>query len=107
VDYNGESETFHPVYVNLSLAKGIIKVYPNPNPGNVLNLKLNNFQSGHYQVQLVNSKGRIILQKSIRFLKESSQFSTELLNGQQLSKGVYFLRFLNENEKTLKKIIVQ
>jgi hypothetical protein len=111
IDFDGSSKTFYAVALKQSNntafeAKQALTVYPNPSNGENLKLSLQNFEAGVYDFVLLNSNGQAIVNSSINLQNGISDQSIDLLNGIQLSKGIYFVRMISKEEQITKKIIV-
>ncbi|MEX2379740.1 MAG: T9SS type A sorting domain-containing protein [Vicingaceae bacterium] len=111
IDYDGSSKTFNAVALKQSSDNSFepnhsLEVYPNPSNGENLKLSMRNFEAGVYDLVLMNSNGQMIVNNSINLQDGASERSIDLLNGLQLSKGIYFVRMLYKEEQITKKIIV-
>lgn len=110
IDFDGTSKTFNAVALKQPKrtieANHSINVYPNPSNGENLKLSIENFEAGVYDFILLNSNGQTILNNSINLQDGASEKSIDLLNGLQLSKGIYFVRMIYQEEQITKKIIV-
>jgi hypothetical protein len=77
-------------------------VYPNPNNGKfMLDLSSKNYVDA--ELQILNNVGQLIMAKSIEF---SSSYN-ESFDMKKLSKGVYYIRLLTDNEILTGKFIIQ
>lgn len=110
VDFDGSSKTFNPVALKKSYTshnnQEVFSVYPNPSNGQKLNIALANFQEGVYEYLVINSNGQTLVNNQITIQNGSTSRSFDLLEGQQLSKGIYFVRLVNKGEQITKKVIV-
>jgi hypothetical protein len=77
-----------------------ILIYPNPSKG-VLSIVANEMVYGNTNLKLMNSQGKVLVNKNVIFQK-----STEL-NLTSLENGIYFLELKNGNSKITKKLILQ
>lgn len=82
---------------------GDIKIYPNPTPG-VFTIEMDNQVIGSLYIRISNSIGREIF--NIKHSKTTRYFQTQMnLSGQ--GAGIYFIEFRFENNKAVRKIIVE
>jgi hypothetical protein len=78
-------------------------VYPNPMTGNSFSLRLKNFQSGKYQLLLVDADGNIVVTKAISYSIQNAELHIKLDN--DLSNGVYFLKILGKYASVTERIL--
>ncbi len=78
-----------------------VTLYPNPNNG-VFNLSLN-AASGNVKVEVFDTRGRLILNKSI----SGNGMVNETINLQDVQSGIYFVNIQDGSRKITKKIIVE
>ncbi|MFM9986871.1 MAG: MopE-related protein, partial [Flavobacteriales bacterium] len=81
-----------------------IKLYPNPNTGNSINLEIAGIESGVLDVQLLDGMGKLIATRQITvegYAITNWEFESEL------SAGLYFIQFTYENKRYAEKIIVE
>ncbi len=78
-----------------------VYLYPNP-AKSILNIKLNENVTGKMGLNIYDEQQRLVLSKSI-YLNNSS--STESLNINSLSAGLYFLQIISEHEKSVVKFV--
>jgi len=78
-----------------------IQLYPNPTTG-IVKIQSNSAQP-ETDVHLINMNGKILYQETLR--SEKGNFGKQL-DFSNFTKGVYFLRFLSENEQMVKKIVL-
>lgn len=106
VDFDGTSQTFNTVSVNIK-PKADITVYPNPVPaGGTANVEIP-FEDGSssVEVSMVNIEGKKIFSKTFEKNSDSRNlitFQTETFP----AKGTFLLIVSGLNNKTVKKIIV-
>lgn len=72
-------------------------VYPNPTNG-ILFYELNN--NSNSQIQIMDTNGKLVVETS-------HEKSNGMLDLRTLSKGIYFMRIVMDNEMTIKKIVLQ
>jgi len=77
-----------------------ILIYPNPSKG-VLSIVANEMVYGNTNLKLMNSQGKVLVNKNVIFQKSTD------LNLTSLENGIYFLELKNGNSKITKKLILQ
>ncbi len=78
--------------------------FPNPvKRGEQLNVYLEMEKRTDIKLQLINTMGQVLLEKSLNVTAGSSSFQLELNN---ISQGYYFLSLENKQEKLVKKVII-
>jgi len=70
--------------------------YPNPSNGDVY-LNFNQNQSPIKVIEVFDSAGQLILSKN-------SRYQMVYLNMQAISKGIYFIKVINDDRTTVKKL---
>lgn len=88
VSLDGKASYTQVVKVTNAGATGSISVFPNPIKDGIIHLELNNQPSGIYKIKLYNSIGQVIVSQNISHTEGSSK---EIINCQNLSKGIYQL----------------
>lgn len=83
---------------NTEITNSEINIYPNPSKG-IFNVSLNN-NLNNSELIIYNNLGNVVLQKSI-----SSNQTPVVMSNQ--SKGVYFVKIINEKITTVKTIIIE
>ncbi|HYF68355.1 MAG TPA: T9SS type A sorting domain-containing protein, partial [Ohtaekwangia sp.] len=101
-DYDGTTETFSPVFVQVVLKSAPISAYPNPMTGRNLTLNLPEGKPG--MVQFLDNRGMTILNKKF----DGSGTVMELEFNNDLLPGIYFVNYKPErgdiqNLKIMKK----
>jgi hypothetical protein len=81
-----------------------LSVYPNPSTGGLAYLQLNHFSAGTYQLQLINSEGKVVLGKDVSIPSGNSSQSVDL---SRFPKGVYLIRLTMPGQKTFEKTIIR
>jgi hypothetical protein len=66
-----------------------LSVYPNPSKGNPIQITMNNFGKGEYQMKIYSLEGRVILQN--KFMHDGGNSSRTVQLNNDFSAGVYFL----------------
>ena len=105
VDKTGSVKISQVVVVRITDEKKSIVVYPNPIVNKVVMLQLNNQPKGEYLLQLFNSLGQQLLNKTIVHIGGSATQTIQL--GSIVSKGVYQLYITNGETKINQQLIVQ
>lgn len=88
--------TVTPVLANEPTLSNL-EVFPNPS-AEQLNVRLNYFKSGTQKLQLIDSKGIMIFQKTI----ESNE---ETISLQGISTGIYHVRIMDEKQVLSKRVV--
>ncbi len=93
-DYNGASETFRMIPVNVT-SKGVktIQVYPNPFVSQ-FTAKFESDEEKEVQITLFNSNGAVIHTETM--MATSGINSYQYNGGEQLNSGMYFLKIADE-----------
>jgi type IX secretion system substrate protein len=82
---------------------GEIKIYPNPTPG-TFTIEMNNQIIGTLYIRITNVTGRELF--NIKHNKTNQHFQTQMdLSGQ--GRGMYFIEFRFEEDKTVRKLVVE
>jgi VCBS repeat protein/type IX secretion system substrate protein/PKD domain-containing protein len=82
---------------------GHIKIYPNPTPG-TFTIEMDNEIIGTLYIRINNANARELF--NIKHNKTTRHFQTQMdLSGQ--GKGMYFIEFRFEDDKTVRKLIVE
>jgi len=100
IDLDGNSEVFDPITVEVARTTDF-EIFPNPSPGNQLKVILSEQGVAGTSIKLYNSRGTLILEKSMDNLT-----SIDLLAGQDLSKGLYYLELVNGATSNKRRVIV-
>jgi hypothetical protein len=91
--------------VNNGFRKTDVRVISNPVRGGVMNLQLENIQSGKYFITLYSNGGQKVFARSIDFTDGSS---TETINlPRNLSSGSYFLQVNDGLTRVNKQVLLQ
>ncbi len=81
-------------------AKNIL-VAPNPTRGRIMITLKNN--AVDYKLAIINIMGKLVMQKKLNTGNNRHQFSLDL---GILPAGIYYLRFVNKNGITIKKVLI-
>ena len=79
-----------------------IKLYPNPVVGDEVNIIFKNQDNGNILLQLLDSNGKLI--DSYHFRKNSNDFEFDLPLANTVS-GIYYIVIVQDNKKSIKKLI--
>jgi hypothetical protein len=74
------------------------RLYPNPAKGADVKLSLGSMDPGRYEVQVLDMAGRLVLQRSIDHLSQTSAY--RILHKQKLAPGQYLIR-ISSNDRPL------
>ena len=86
---------------------GRIQIFPNPVTDYKFVAEFNQLAKGTYTLQVTDVMGRHILQQTIKISSENQTQNVNLNRG--VTKGVYMLKMIGENEKSSfsAKVVVQ
>ena len=105
-NFDGEVEDYALVVKNVSITDGVFEdfnLFPNPSDG-TFNLSFNSKDKGNVSMQLFDVSGRLV--DSRIYTNTSANFSRNIsLNVK--SGSLYLLKITNNNEYTIKKIIIR
>lgn len=104
IDFDGAYEYFGPIYQNFrnANAKGELKIYPNPNGQGNLNVSIGIPMEQGDVIEIYDYSGRLI--KQIQLPESSIRYDIDVSN---FTKGIYFVRFMNQNSQLTEKLIIQ
>jgi len=111
--FSAENELISKLYINQdtpSSTKDLIeftlspKIYPNPTTLKMLNLELNEIESGFVSLDIFNQNGQL-MSSSKAHVTEGKQTLT--VNVNQLIPGSYYIQVESENRKGIAKFIVK
>ena len=98
VDYDGKYEIFN--WKNLFFGHEIeISIYPNPNTNNMIFFESS--VNNNALVQIYTIDGKLIMENDIVFTSGNASLN------HNLSKGYYIIHYLQNNEQTIQKLIIQ
>jgi hypothetical protein len=109
IDYDGKSETFSPIFLSKEEfnSKVNVTIYPNPNRGNQLFVELQNLKAKEYNIDLLDARGQRVKTQRMNIQESDFYNEFEILKGTQLSPGIYYLRISCNENRLVKKVIVQ
>jgi hypothetical protein len=91
--------------VDNGFRKTEVRVISNPVRGGVMNLQINNINSGKYYIALYSNGGQQVFAQSMNLTSGSS---TETINlPQSLASGSYFLQVNNGQTRINKQVLLQ
>lgn len=101
-DFDGTTETFAPVFVEVKLKTAEMSAYPNPMTGRNLTVHLPKAEAG--AMQMLDHRGKVILNKEI----DGSSTIIELEFTDELVQGLYYINYKSasgivKNLKIVKK----
>ena len=105
-DFDGTSALSQIEVVEFDGALMQLKLFPNPSNGLNLFIQLNKLIAGQYNVSIMNSQGQKVMTTQFVIKSELDQFQKELLDGVNLTPGIYILEFSNMKSKEVFKFIV-
>ena len=79
-------------------------VYPNPNNGNEVNIRLTDIGSGELSVKIMDGVGRIIYNKQFTV---DGALATQLNFTEQLTAGIYLVEFTINGETMNERMVVE
>ena len=88
-DLDGKYMFSNIAAVNFEKAGSLIVIYPNP-ARDVLNIEYTSTRSGKIELQVIDSKGAVMLKQNMAV---SNGMNLESINIASLSKGIYVLRY--------------
>jgi hypothetical protein len=103
IDKSGKKEYSSVAKVNLGTPKPSVAIYPNPASEGIIHVQLNHIQQGSYYLKLINSQGKVLIQKTLT-LPEGN--TNETLNFRQFPKGIYLLQIKNPDNTIIKRTVV-
>ncbi|MDX1628536.1 MAG: T9SS type A sorting domain-containing protein [Fulvivirga sp.] len=101
-DFDGKTTIHETTIVNYE-ATASFNVYPNPSNGNELNINFSGSVAQNASVKLYNSRGTLIMTKAVSGLAQLN-----LLDGQALSRGLYYVEVINGGtESTKQRVLIR
>jgi hypothetical protein len=89
IDFDGNYEYFGPVYANCNNNEiNSIKIFPNPNNGEQINIQLYNTLDSDVTYSVYNALGQVIYNGNFKTGQQLYQINLE----KKLSNGIYFIR---------------
>jgi hypothetical protein len=77
----------------------------NPNPAKgLVNLTFSNYDLGNYQINVIDTKGQLVLEELISI---GSKSDAKLLSISDLEKGIYLVRISNGASVSTQKLVVE
>lgn len=107
-DFDGKNTYSDVVYLELKQKETkVVSVYPNPTDGRRLFVELQNLKANEYVIDLLNSRGVLVVSRTVLIEDQDFYFETELLHGKQLDRRVYYIRISSADERFMEKVIVE
>lgn len=103
IDKTGLEEYSSVAKVDFDSKVTSLVIYPNPVRGDVVHLQINHLTQGTSHLQLINSEGKVVIEKE---LTHPAGTSNETINLSRLPKGIYMLLLTNPGNSTIKRTIV-
>jgi hypothetical protein len=94
VDFNGATETHNTIAIEFKTLNSEYLLFPNPVIGNALNLSGN--LSDIVSITILNQLGQ-----PVKSISTADNFKSNLLQGTQLSEGLYYIRIFTKNGDTI------
>jgi hypothetical protein len=104
IQKNGEPFYTRQVVVNIKKMPRSTTVFPNPVKGNLINLTLRNLERGDYTVTLINSFGRTVYAKIIRYNGTTEHYTINIRK--IFSKGNYSLTITNGSDIFINNVMI-
>jgi len=104
IDFDGKFEYFGPVYAKMeqSAPEGKFNIYPNPNTNGQLSISFSNKMKAGDVIEIYDYSGR-----QMQTYRIDSEIKTKQINISEYTKGVYFVRYINEGQIISKKLIIR
>jgi len=83
---------------------GILNISPNPTYDKNIKININNIEDGVLEIKLFNIKGELVEILNTGYL-DKGQYNYKI-NANNLSKGIYYLRYKSDSIQQVKKIII-
>jgi hypothetical protein len=91
--------------VDNGLRKQELRIISNPVRNGVLNMQMNNFKSGRYNIAMYSNAGQTVFTRSFDY---SAGSATETINlPRQLARGTYFLHVTDGESRINKQVLLQ
>jgi hypothetical protein len=95
IDYNGDSETFDPIYVNCDKqGSNVLSIFPNP-AYEVSNLDIKAAEDMEIQLTVFSSTGQILMSQKTALKKGNNIITLDIAN---LSPGMYHVNIVNDTK---------
>ena len=91
---SNECLIYRTIYISNSVGidendeSNMINIYPNPSQNGIFTVEFNNYQTEAYQLQIFNSTGKLLINKSL----DANPMHSELVNINEFASGIYFLQ---------------
>jgi len=104
VDFDGKDEYFGPIYQNFANSDITtqLRIYPNPNTEGLLTIKTSSNMQYADVIEIFDIAGR--LQKTITVSEEVNSIQ---INISDLKKGIYIIRYQNQDTQFTERLIIQ
>lgn len=84
--------------------EGFIEIYPNPNSGIWMNVQFSGFSSTQVQMNVMDALGRRILSQQYVI---NNSLNSSIIFSNTLSSGIYSVEFIFDDDRLMKKMIVE
>ncbi|MTI21945.1 T9SS type A sorting domain-containing protein [Fulvivirga sp. RKSG066] len=99
-DFDGKQTIHETISVEYTISTDF-EVYPNPSTGNQLIVALDSNPSDKASIRLYDAHGTLIIEKLA-----ISTFKVDVLEGKEISKGMYYLEYTNSGESNKRRVMV-
>ena len=100
----GNGQYSHLIKVNDLSVNAAIQVYPNPVVNKIINISFGNEPSGYYRVQITNTIGQLVVSRSLKVEKGTTEVAMNLGN---IPPGIYSINVSMNESSFVKEIMVQ
>ncbi len=97
--FDKEKQDFPALMTRALVANDKIEIFPNPVTQYQLNVSFDNRQMGLYTIQLIDISGKTAVQQEVTIGMRGQVAPVKLDQG--LARGIYMVKVLNNNKKTL------
>jgi hypothetical protein len=102
ISKDGSSQYSKVMSVLIGKGAAAIRIFPNPVKGDNFNIQLNNLKKGIYTLRLLNMAGQTMLNRKI---ESNGSSSTQTINANNLSSGLYQLQVVGDDFKQSQQLI--
>lgn len=102
VDFNGASETFAPVAVNMSGKLSLTSVNSNTEAGNI-DLNIYSPSATSTSIRITDLSGRTIASQQVNLVEG---YQSVNINTNNLSSGIHIIQIMNGEEVVMKKLVL-
>lgn len=103
-DISGKTTYTSVIKIYAGHTKPSLQVYPNPAPGGMIHLQMNDMPAGTYYAKLLSSAGKAMMVKTIIHAEGNSNESMDVSN---LPKGMYILEVIHPDHSAAKITVIR